>query len=84
MKLCCEWHFTALANSSQLWIQRPLNVQNNAAELWQMTSLKEASLGTFLLVRAEHEIGCQEPLFDLLGLIVRMANEDLKGGATER
>ena len=31
-----------LAYSSQLWIQRPLNVQKNAAKFWQMTSLKDS------------------------------------------
>ena len=83
-----------LAYSSQLWIQRPLNVQKNAAELWQMTSLKDSgsiAWNSFACVElGEHEIGLHgrkylrcESQDDLLRLIVRMANEDLEGGATE-
>ena len=83
-----------LAYSSQLWIQRPLKVQKSAARFWQMTSLNAFRKHRLVLLcmceLGERGVGLQcrknlrcESQHDLLRLIVRMANEDLEGGAPD-
>ena len=84
MKPCCEGHFTMLAYSSQLWIQRPLNVQKNAAKFLAndiVEGFRKHRLELLCLCwLGEHEIGlrCRKNLRwesqdDLLRLIVRKA-----------